>query len=249
MHTVQGKDNNDYTLGLTPSGILVFDKMTKIGLFFWPKITRLDFRNRKLILVIVENDDRGMEQEHTFLFHCATHKAAKHLWKCAVEHHAFFRLRSVQTLQQNRQKSAGFLRMGSRFAPRLANIIIVHFRRGGTEFEAVHRQLPHRQASFDRRPSQKYTGRVTVKSRMMMENSSQMKPNLNHYTAESSLLSPPVRSATPNSTHHDETLPSQLDILMKTPLCDLLTEGSRDRSPQRPGSVRKCVSETARGTF
>uniref|UniRef100_A0A183CJ58 FERM domain-containing protein n=1 Tax=Globodera pallida TaxID=36090 RepID=A0A183CJ58_GLOPA len=166
MHPVEGRDGNTYRLGLTPVGMQVFDGRQKIGLFVWEKIQRLDFRGRKLTLVVEEDLEQPkcagqLVQLHTFVFELSSHKACKHLWKCAIEYHTFYRLKYHHHHPLNRPNRVQLFRLGSTFR-----------HRGRTEYEALHRDefgrcqpssAPERASlisdQFARRPSQRYAPR------------------------------------------------------------------------------------------
>ncbi len=51
---LKGEDNVDYFLGLTPAGIIVLRNKTKVGNYFWPRISKLTYKN-KYFMIRVKN--------------------------------------------------------------------------------------------------------------------------------------------------------------------------------------------------
>ena len=47
---LQGEDNIEYYLGLTPSGIIVLRNRSKVGNYFWPRITKIYFKGKYFML-------------------------------------------------------------------------------------------------------------------------------------------------------------------------------------------------------
>lgn len=88
LHPVIGEDHTEYFLGLTPSGVVVLRNKTKVSNYYWPRITKVSHKGCYFMLQVHDktNDDS------TYGFELATKQACKHLWRCCVDHHSFFRL-------------------------------------------------------------------------------------------------------------------------------------------------------------
>lgn len=163
LHHVRGKDGLDYKLGLTPSGILVFENQIKIGLFVWSKIVRLDFRRNRLTIIVIEDDDHNpnIQRDFIFSFSCSNEKHCKYVWKCAMEYHVFYRTNS-----SNKIKQQNLTRLGSRF--RFS---------GRTEYQTVvlDKMLDNSNRNFQRKASQRFSRRASYMIRKKLQEQEQQR--------------------------------------------------------------------------
>ncbi|XP_072848564.2 band 4.1-like protein 4A isoform X1 [Pogona vitticeps] len=88
LHPVYGENRSEYFLGLTPVGVVVYKNKKQVGKYFWPRITKIHFKEAQFELRVLGKDCN----ETSFFFEAHSKTACKHLWKCCVEQHTFFRM-------------------------------------------------------------------------------------------------------------------------------------------------------------
>ncbi|KAL5282785.1 EPB41L4A family protein [Megaselia abdita] len=96
LHPVLGEDSVEYFLGLTPSGIVVLRNKTKVAHYYWPRIAKVYYKGKYFMLRICDKNN----ELSTYGFETPRKSACKHLWRCCVEHHTFFRLVSSGLQEQ-----------------------------------------------------------------------------------------------------------------------------------------------------
>ncbi|XP_055699610.1 band 4.1-like protein 4 isoform X3 [Phlebotomus papatasi] len=146
LHPVLGEDSVEYFLGLTPSGIVVLRNKTTVAHYYWPRIAKVYFKGKYFMLRVCDKNN----EVSTYGFETPRKSACKHLWRCCVEHHAFFRLVRVAPMQPQAGTTDLFA-LGSRFRYS-----------GRTEKQAVRDALSHGRAppAFTRTPSRRQPRRV-----------------------------------------------------------------------------------------
>ncbi|RXN20569.1 band 4A isoform X1 [Labeo rohita] len=109
LHPVFGEKQSEYFLGLTPIGVVVYKNKTQVGKYFWPRITKVYFKETQFELRVVGRDCN----ETSFFFDAPSKTACKNLWKCCVEHHTFFRMPENESNSLTRKLSK-FSSLGSK---------------------------------------------------------------------------------------------------------------------------------------
>ncbi|XP_012875897.1 PREDICTED: band 4.1-like protein 4A isoform X2 [Dipodomys ordii] len=101
LHPVCGENKSEYFLGLTPVGVVVYKNKKQVGKYFWPRITKVHFKETQFELRVLGKDCN----ETSFFFEARSKTACKHLWKCSVEHHTFFRMPETESNSLSRKLS------------------------------------------------------------------------------------------------------------------------------------------------
>ncbi|XP_072228524.1 band 4.1-like protein 4 [Leuresthes tenuis] len=101
LFAAYGENQTEYFLGPNPVGVVIFKNKVLVGKYFWQRITKLHFKDEMFEIRVCR---RGSET--SFFFQTSDRCHCKRLWRCCVEHHAFFRMSESNSLTHKLRKSS-----------------------------------------------------------------------------------------------------------------------------------------------
>ncbi|XP_053563065.1 protein 4.1 isoform X5 [Bombina bombina] len=104
FHDAKDLEGVDIKLGVCSGGLMVFKENLRINRFPWPKVLKISYKRSSFFIKIRPGEE---QYESTIGFKLPSYRASKRLWKVCVEHHAFFRLTSAETIPKARLLSLG----------------------------------------------------------------------------------------------------------------------------------------------
>ncbi|CAH8580590.1 unnamed protein product [Schistosoma turkestanicum] len=93
LHPAKDTENVDIYIGVGFHGVVIYRDRLRIGRFAWPKVLRISYKKNNFYLKI--RPDYSEPVEAIVGFRLLNPHLANRLWKAAVEHHAFFRLKET----------------------------------------------------------------------------------------------------------------------------------------------------------
>ncbi|XP_069556872.1 band 4.1-like protein 4 isoform X2 [Brachyistius frenatus] len=114
LFAAYGENQTEYFLGPTPDGVVIYKNKVLVGKYFWQRITKLHFRHETFELRVFGKNS----SETSFFFQTSDRCDCKRLWRCCVEHHAFFRMSELNPLT-HKLKHNSVARSSSVTLPRL----------------------------------------------------------------------------------------------------------------------------------
>ncbi|KAL5968076.1 Band protein 3 [Taenia solium] len=113
LHPARDMENVEIYIGVGYSGIVVYRDRVRIGRFAWPKVLRISYKKNYFYLKIRPDYASSLTEpeEAVVGFLLLDPQLAKRLWKIAVEHHVFFRLKEPRAVKRG---PIGFLGRSAR---------------------------------------------------------------------------------------------------------------------------------------
>jgi erythrocyte membrane protein band 4.1 len=94
LHEAKNAEGEDVSVGVCSAGLLIYKDRLRVNRYTWPKILKIRYK-RNYFHIDVRPDEND-PQPYVASFKLTDVKMAKRLWRIAVEHHAFFRLREPE---------------------------------------------------------------------------------------------------------------------------------------------------------
>ncbi|KAM9138604.1 band 4.1-like protein 4A isoform 2-T2 [Pangshura tecta] len=230
LHPVYGENKSEYFLGLTPVGVVVYKNKKQVGKYFWPRITKVHFKEMQFELRVLGKDCN----ETSFFFEARNKTTCKHLWKCCVEHHTFFRMPENESNSLSRK----FSKFGS--------IGYKHRYSGRTALQMSRDELPRPDQNVERSRSKTYPKRNAQTQQTGSKSINQVTANMENVEKEGTtkIIAPsPVKSfKKAKSENSPETQRSKISAPWEEngPQSGLYNSpNDRNKSPKFPYSRRR----------
>ncbi|KAF6024479.1 FARP1 [Bugula neritina] len=137
LHPAQDHEGVQLQLAVTDCGIFVFQNQQKINTFSWAMIRKLSFKRKRFLIKLHPAADQAY-YKNIVEFFFDTRNQSKMFWKLSIEHHAFYRCRTVAPAKKHRR---AVLTRGSsfRYTGRTQKQLLDHVRenyvKGSRSFE------------------------------------------------------------------------------------------------------------------
>ncbi|CAH8625500.1 unnamed protein product [Heterobilharzia americana] len=95
LHPARDTEDVEIYIGVGFHGVVIYRDRLRIGRFAWPKVLRISYKKNNFYLKI--RPDYSEPVEAIVGFRLLNPHLANRLWRAAVEHHAFFRLKETPT--------------------------------------------------------------------------------------------------------------------------------------------------------
>ncbi|XP_067935516.1 band 4.1-like protein 3 [Watersipora subatra] len=121
LHEVKDNKGRKVSLGMSASGLYLYEGRLRMDKYKWHRMLKMSYKGDHLLIKVRPAEYEKSEKVH--MFKLPNKKEAKRLWRIAVEHHQFFRLKQPEPVDSNTFGTFGSRRwrMSGRTATEIKN--------------------------------------------------------------------------------------------------------------------------------